>query len=75
MASYDYMLESRIITFTDENAVTVSFAKTHLEIPRVFVLPTEDVNLIVLSLSKTGCVIQASEKFTGTAHMQAVSAP
>jgi len=74
MASYDYMLEHRIITFTDEDAVTVSFTKTHLEIPKVFVLPTEDVNLIITSLSITGCVIESTEQFTGSVHMQAVSA-
>ncbi len=73
MANYDYMLESRIITFTDEDAVTVSFAKTHEEIPKVLVLPTDDVNIVVNTITKTGCVIEASDAFTGNVHMQAIS--
>ena len=73
MADYDYMLESRIITFTDEDAVTVSFVKTHEEIPKVLILPTDDVNVVVNTITKTECIIESSESFTGSVHMQAIS--
>jgi len=73
MANYDYMLETRIITFTNEDNVTVSFAKTHEEIPKVMVLPTVDVNLVVSDIAKTSCRIWSTEAFTGYVHMQAIS--
>lgn len=73
MASPDFIIESRIITFVDQESVTVTFAKSHYGIPVVCVMPTFNTRLLLSSITSTSCVIEASNKISGNVHFQAIS--
>ena len=73
MAASDYIIESRFITFTSKDEVTITFNKTHYHVPILSLLPTEDVNIKASGMTLTGATIESSGIFTGTVHMQAIS--